>query len=136
VPPLLGARPAVLVLANRTLERAEAMIEELDAAPVVEAATFEALDSQKPFDVIVNATSAGLKGEEPPFPASCIGPDTFCYDLAYSLKDTPFVLWARAHHAMEAVQGWGMLVEQAAESFEIWRGVRPDTTPILEQLRR
>jgi shikimate dehydrogenase len=136
VPPLLGARPAVLVLANRTLERAEAMIEELDAAPVVEAATFEALERQQPFEVIVNATSAGLKGEEPPFPASCIGPDTFCYDLTYSLKDTPFVLWAREHHAMEAVQGWGMLVEQAAESFEIWRGVRPDTAPILEQLRR
>ncbi|HSG64966.1 MAG TPA: shikimate dehydrogenase, partial [Gammaproteobacteria bacterium] len=116
LPPLLAAEPVVLTLANRTLERAEAMIEELGTPPIVEATTFEALAQQKPFDVVVNATSAGLHGEQPPFPASCIGPDTFCYDLAYSLKDTPFVLWARAHHAMEAVQGWGMLVEQAAES--------------------
>ena len=80
--------------------------------------------------------SAGLHGEEPPFPPACIGPDTLCYDLAYSLKDTPFVLWARANGAREAVQGWGMLVEQAAESFFIWRGVRPDTAPILEHMRR
>lgn len=136
LPPLLGAGPAVLVLANRTLERAKAMVAELDAPPGLEAATFDELDGRQPFDIVVNATSAGLRGEQPPFPATCIGPDTFCYDLAYSLKDTPFVEWARAHHAMEAVQGWGMLVEQAAESFAIWRGIRPDTAPILERLRR
>jgi len=136
LPPLLAAEPAVLVLANRTIARAEAMITELGSPSELEASSFEALDRYKPFDVIVNATSAGLHGEQPPFPPSCIGPDSLCYDLAYSLKDTPFVEWARAHNAMEAAQGWGMLVEQAAESFWIWRGVRPDTEPILEQLRR
>ena len=134
--PLLGAGPELLILANRTLDRAQAMLAELDSPLGVEASTFEALDDRSPFDVIINATSAGLHGEEPPFPPSCVGPDSFCYDLAYSLKDTPFVQWSRAHHAMEAVQGWGMLVEQAAESFSIWRGVRPETAAILEQLRR
>ncbi len=136
LPPLLAAEPAVLVLANRTIERAEAMLTELGSPPDLEASSFEALQGHKPFDVIVNATSAGLRGEQPPFPPSCIGSDSVCYDLAYSLKDTPFVQWARAHHALKAAQGWGMLVEQAAESFWIWRGVRPDTQPILAQLRR
>jgi shikimate dehydrogenase len=136
LPPLLDAEPAQLVLANRTVERAEAMITQLGSPDVLRASTFEGLDDEKAFDVIVNATSAGLHGEQPPFPASCIGPDSFCYDLAYSLKDTPFVVWARDHHAMEAAQGWGMLVEQAAQAFEIWRGVRPETAAILEHLPR
>jgi shikimate dehydrogenase len=83
---------------------------------------------------VINATSAGLKGEAPPFPASLVGPKSFCYDLVYSVHDTPFVGWARQHGAGRAVQGWGMLIEQAAESFFIWRGVRPDTRPILKQL--
>jgi shikimate dehydrogenase len=136
LPPLLEAEPELVLLANRTIERAEAVIAELGSPETIKSSTFEELDGRGAFDVIVNASSAGLRGEKPPFPASCIGPDSFCYDLAYSLKDTPFVEWARSHHAMEAVQGWGMLVEQAAESFWIWRGVRPDTAPILEQLRR
>ncbi|NIW24197.1 MAG: shikimate dehydrogenase [Gammaproteobacteria bacterium] len=133
--PLVEASPAVLVLANRTIERAEEMIGELDSAENLRACTFTALADEPPFDIVVNATSAGLHGEEPPFPPACVGPDTLCYDLAYSLKDTPFVLWARANGAREAVQGWGMLVEQAAESFFIWRGVRPETAPILEHMR-
>jgi len=136
LPPLLDAAPAELVLANRTVERADAMITQLGSPDVLRASTFDGLDDEKAFDVIVNATSAGLHGEQPPFPASCIGPDSFCYDLAYSLKDTPFVVWAREQHAMEAAQGWGMLVEQAAQAFEIWRGVRPETAPILEHLPR
>ena len=134
--PLVEASPAALVLANRTIERAEDMIDELDASETLTALTFEALADEAPFDIIVNATSAGLRGEEPPFPPDCVGPDTLCYDLAYSLKDTPFVVWANANGAREAVQGWGMLVEQAAESFFLWRGVRPDTAPILEHMRR
>ncbi len=134
--PLVEASPATLVLANRTLERAESMIAELDAAEHLSASSFDALADEPAFDIVINATSAGLRGEEPPFPSACVGPDTLCYDLAYSLKDTPFVLWSRENGAREAVQGWGMLVEQAAESFFIWRGVRPDTAPILEHMRR
>ena len=134
--PLVEASPAALVLANRTIERAEEMISELGSNDNFTALTFDALANEAPFDIIVNATSAGLRGEEPPFPPACVGPDTLCYDLAYSLKDTPFVLWAHANGAREAVQGWGMLVEQAAESFFIWRGVRPDTAPVLEHMPR
>jgi len=134
--PLVEASPAALVLANRSIERADAMIGELDPAESLTACTFAALADESPFDIVVNATSAGVRGEDVPFPPTCVGPDTLCYDLAYSLKDTPFVLWARANGVREAAQGWGMLVEQAAESFFIWRGIRPDTAPILEQLRR
>ena len=71
----------------------------------------------------------------PPFPTSLVGPRTFCYDLVYGSSDTPFVAWAKTHGAEHAVHGWGMLVEQAADSFEIWRGVRPDTKQLLKQPR-
>jgi shikimate dehydrogenase len=87
------------------------------------------------FDLIVNATSASLRGEVPLIPIDTVGPTTTCYDMAYGSGDTPFVTWARRLGAARAEQGWGMLVEQAAESFELWRGVRPDTAPVLEALR-
>ena len=134
--PLLEASPAALVLANRTVERADAMIAELDSNEILSSSTFADLADEPPFDIVINATSAGVRGEDLPFPTACVGPDTLCYDLAYSLKDTPFVRWALANGVREAAQGWGMLVEQAAESFYIWRGVRPDTAPVLQQLRR
>ena len=134
VTPLLDLGPAELVLANRTLARAETLVAELELGGQVETCDFDALANRAPFDLLINATSAGLRGEQPPFPASCLGPGSFCYDLVYGLKDTPFVLWSREHGAGTAVPGWGMLVEQAAESFLIWRGVRPDTAPILEQI--
>jgi shikimate dehydrogenase len=132
--PLLDTEPAEVVLANRTLERATALVEQFEATGEFTACRFEDLEGQEPFDLIVNATSAGTRGESPPFPSSCVGPDSFCYDLAYGLKGTPFVAWARKHGARNAVQGWGMLVEQAAESYQIWRGMRPDTEPILAKL--
>jgi shikimate dehydrogenase len=75
-----------------------------------------------------------VRGENLPFPTSCVGSASFCYDLAYGLKGTPFVAWARKHGARKAVQGWGMLVEQAAESYRIWREVRPETAEILAKM--
>jgi shikimate dehydrogenase len=135
VGPLLAARPSELVLANRTKERAVDLVAHFDS-PLLRAVTFDALGELPAFDLLLNATSAGLKGEAPPFAGSLVGPQSFCYDLVYSVSDTPFVQWARAHGAGRAVQGWGMLIEQAAESFFIWRGVRPDTKPILKQLVR
>ena len=133
--PLLDAEPREIVLANRTAERADQLVAQFaNAGGVLEACPFAALANMEPFDVLINATSAGLKGDNPPFPPDCVGAESFCYDLAYSLKDTPFVLWARQHSAGKAAQGWGMLIEQAAESFFIWRGVRPETRPILERL--
>lgn len=132
--PLLTAGPAELVLANRTVERAERLASDLGAGDRLTVCRFEELGDHETFDIVVNATSAGLKGEQPPFPGTLVDRNTFCYDLAYSLNTTPFVTWASSHGAGRAVQGWGMLVEQAAESFAIWRGKRPDTAPILKQL--
>jgi shikimate dehydrogenase len=100
------------------------------------ARSFAELADLAPADFLINATSAGLKGEPPPFPVSLVSPQTFCYDLVYGSNDTPFVVWAKTHGAARAVHGWGMLVEQAAESFAIWRGVRPDTKPLLKQIPR
>jgi shikimate dehydrogenase len=114
--PILAEEPATLVLANRTVERAEALADEFDRADVLSVRSFDDLTAAGEFDVVINATSAGLKGEQPPFPASLVQDRTFCYDLAYSLKSTPFVSWAEANGAGRAGQGWGMLVEQAAES--------------------
>jgi shikimate dehydrogenase len=75
-----------------------------------------------------------VHGETPPYPEAAISDTTFCYDLSYGLNATPFSVWAREQGASSSVMGWGMLVEQAAESFEIWRGVRPDTAPVLKQM--
>jgi shikimate dehydrogenase len=86
------------------------------------------------FDLVINATSAGLKGENPPYPESAIAQHTICYDLSYGLTPTSFSSWAADQGAARSVMGWGMLVEQAAESFSIWRGVRPDTAMVLKQL--
>jgi len=133
VPPLLAAGPARLQIANRTVAKADALAEQFTDLGDVAACRFDELGGLQ-FDLIINATSAGLSGDVPPFPASIIDADVICYDLSYSMGDTPFCAWARAHGAGEAHQGWGMLVEQAAESFLIWRGVRPDTAPVRSLL--
>jgi shikimate dehydrogenase len=133
--PLLNENPAELTIANRTKERAEEIVAKLGGTLLV-ARGFAEIADLAPVDFLINATSAGLKGEAPPFPTSLVGPHTFCYDLVYGSNDTPFVVWAKTHGAARAVHGWGMLVEQAAESFAIWRGVRPDTKPLLKQIPR
>lgn len=133
VPALLDAGLAQLTIANRGVERAEALAERFADDGEVTASAFDELPSQ-PYDLVINATSAGLNGEVPPFPASIIGPDTVCYDLSYAMTDTPFIAWAREQGCRKPHQGWGMLVEQAAESFRIWRGVRPDTAPVRRRL--
>jgi len=132
--PLLKENPLEVTLANRTRERADEVVAKLGGALL--ARTFAELAELPPVDFLINATSAGLKGEAPPFPTSLVGPRTFCYDLVYGSSDTPFVAWAKTHGAEHAVHGWGMLVEQAADSFEIWRGVRPDTKQLLKQAPR
>ena len=113
-----------------------ALVKLLGSPPALAACAFDALEVYKPFELVINATSAGLQGDLPPFPPSCLGSDTFCYDLSYRLKqDTPFVSWARTQAVRGAEQGWGMLVEQAAEAFFIWRGQRPDTRELLDYAR-
>jgi len=137
IPSLLEAEPRQIVIANRTAQRAAALAREFgpDGAKLgdVGACGFDELGDRR-FDLIINATSAGLAGEVPPFPAAILGPDVTCYDLSYAMKPTPFVAWATANGAKNVHQGWGMLVEQAAAAFHIWRGIQPDTRSILANL--
>jgi shikimate dehydrogenase len=134
IAPLLGLEPATLVIANRTAGRAEALAAAFADLGVVQGVAFEYIGEQ-PFDLIINATSASLSGDIPPIPPGAIGPDTVCYDLAYGRSATAFVRWAEGAGCARALQGLGMLVEQAAESFRLWRGVRPETTQVLAALR-
>ncbi|MNJ47912.1 shikimate dehydrogenase [Pseudomonas alkylphenolica] len=133
--PLLAHNPASLVIANRTVEKAEQLAREFADLGPVAASGFSWL--QEPVDLIINATSASLAGELPPISASLIEPGkTVCYDMMYGKEPTPFCRWASEHKAAKVLDGLGMLAEQAAEAFFIWRGVRPDTAPVLDELRR
>jgi shikimate dehydrogenase len=134
VAPLLVLRPAELVVANRTAERAQAFIADFADLGSVRGCGFEDI-GERAFDVVINATSASLSGEVPAVPSTVILPETVCYDMAYGRSETPFLKWARENRCDRAFQGWGMLVEQAAESFQLWRGVRPQTAPVLAALR-
>jgi len=136
---LAELRPDELVVANRTLQRARDIAEELADIGRIKARAFDELSIDEEldvpvFDLVINATSAGLDGKVAAFPPQIIGPQTVCYDLSYSMNDTPFISWAREQGCKTAHQGWGMLVEQAAESFDIWRGVRPDTAEVRAKL--
>lgn len=133
VPALFEAGPREIVVANRTVDRAEQLAREFRALGTIAACGFADLEGGT-WDLVINATSAGLQGEVPPFPPSIAGPGTLCYDLSYAMHDTPFVAWAKDHGAGRVAQGWGMLVEQAAEAFRLWRGVRPDTRPVIARL--
>ncbi len=132
--PLLAAGPASLLIANRTVGRASDLASEFAARGDVESCSFDEVPASQTFDLVINATSAGVRGETPPYPESAIGKATVCYDLSYGLTPTPFSRWAADQGADRSLMGWGMLVEQAAESFHIWRGVRPDTAAVLKQM--
>ncbi|MBK8455284.1 MAG: shikimate dehydrogenase [Thiofilum sp.] len=130
--PLLEQQPAELVIANRTVSKAHELAQAFADLGQVSGCSFEAVIGR--FDVIINGTSASLQGELPPIPTTCINAETFCYDMMYSAKPTVFMQWAAEQGANQVVDGLGMLVEQAAEAFYIWRGVRPETQPVLQQL--
>jgi shikimate dehydrogenase len=132
--PLLGLEPAMVVIGNRTPERAVALAAAFSDLGVTQGVGFQDV-GEEPFDLVINATSASLSGDIPPLPPGAVNSSTVCYDLAYGKSATAFVAWARQHGCARALQGWGMLVEQAAESFELWRGVRPTTAPVLAALR-
>ncbi len=132
--PMLEMQPASLRIANRTLGKAQALADHFSRSGPVSACRFNVVPVTENYDLIINATSAGLHGDNPPYPAAAVSEQTICYDLSYGLKPTPFCVWAREQGAAQAVMGWGMLVEQAAESFRIWRDVRPDTAEVLKHL--
>jgi shikimate dehydrogenase len=129
IEPLLDQRPAVFVIANRTVSRAEELAELFGRG--VRACSFDA--AYTPFDLVINATAASLAGDLPPLSPRVFTPDTLAYDMMYG-RDTPFLDFAYTHGA-RTTDGLGMLVEQAAEAFYLWRGVRPDTAPVIASLR-
>jgi len=132
--PLLEAAPAELVIANRTVERAVELADAFEEMGNVAGSSFDDLDGSR-FDLVINGTAASLKGEVPALPDNLLARGAFCYDMMYAAEPTAFMLWADEHGAELAADGLGMLVEQAAESFEIWRGVRPDTAAVIRAVR-
>jgi shikimate dehydrogenase len=134
--PLLASGPAYLEIANRNAERAAALADEFAARGEVRGVGFDEISTTGAFDLVLNATAASLQQTLPPIPPSVIAPTTLCYDMAYGKGDTTFTRWAKSAGAGRAETGWGMLVEQAAESFLLWRGVKPDTKPVLEAVKR
>ncbi len=133
--PILQESPALLVIANRTEANANALAAAFSSYhESVQACALSALTKFE-FDLIINATSASLTDAIIELPVSLLGKQAYCYDMMYGKEPTPFMKWAQKHHVAIVSDGLGMLVEQAAESFYIWRGVRPDTQPVLEILR-
>ena len=131
--PLLERDLRALVIANRTPERARKLAAEFADLGSISGCGFAEIEGP-PYDLIVNATSASMQGEMPDMPVGLVGEGTVCYDMAYGRGHTPFTLWAKSLHAARTTKGWGMLVEQAAESFLLWRGIRPATQPVLQAL--
>jgi shikimate dehydrogenase len=132
--PLLRKHPALLVIANRTVDKAQQLARAFADLGAVRGCSFDALVGNQ-FDLVINATSAGMSGELPPLPTDLLSDGCCCYDLVYGAQPTPFMRWAASETAWAVADGLGMLVEQAAESFCIWRGVRPNTKPVIDAVR-
>jgi shikimate dehydrogenase len=132
--PLLAHDLRAVVIANRNVARAQELAGSFGDLGSVQGCSYDDLTTGPAFDIVINATAAGLNGETPPLALVNVGADTVCYDMGYSKVETPFGRWASAAGCRQVYKGWGMLVEQAAESFLIWRGVRPDTAPVLAVL--
>jgi shikimate dehydrogenase len=131
--PLFNAGVGI-VIANRTVEKAQQLAVPFEGAGTVFGKRYEDLAGRK-FDLVINATSSGLSGDLPPLPDGLFKPGALAYDMMYG-KETPFMAFARNQGAASVSDGLGMLVEQAATAFALWRKVRPDTGPVLEKLRR
>lgn len=132
IAPILAEKPKLLVIANRTPEKAVLLETKFSKLGPITHKTFNELNSC--YDLIINATSASLAGEIPALSNKIINENSFCYDLAYAAELTPFLQWAKQNQAAHAVDGLGMLVEQAAESFYLWRGIKPETQPVIALL--
>lgn len=131
--PLFEQNPSKIVIANRTVDKAIDMANEFANLGYIEGCGYDQLNNAQ-YDLVINATSASLSGELPPLPDTLLSESACCYDLAYSDKPTTFIRWAKEHHADKCLDGLGMLVEQAAEAFYLWRGIRPKTAPVLKLL--
>ncbi|MEC9314425.1 MAG: shikimate dehydrogenase [Pseudomonadota bacterium] len=133
VEPLLGYDPLELFVANRTASKAHALADLFSDLGHIRGGGFE--DIKPPYDVVINATAASLQGEVPPLPDNLLADNAACYDMMYSDSDTAFISWAKQHAAAKTIDGLGMLVEQAAEAFRLWRGVMPDTQSVMALIR-
>lgn len=132
--PLLQERPRELLVVNRTAARAAELVAEFADIGSLEGGAFDVIGSRQ-FDLIINATSAGLSGAVPELPSSMLTRRSRCYDMVYGAAAAPFMRWAADHDALAVSDGLGMLVEQAAESFYLWRQLRPDTRSVIDHLR-
>jgi len=130
--PLLCEKPREVLIANRTVDKAERLA--VDFKSVVSACDFSALAARQ-FDLLINGTSASLAGMQLPLPDGLLAPGAWCYDMMYGDEPTVFMRWGEKQGAARSLDGLGMLVEQAAESFLLWRGVRPATEPVIRALR-
>jgi len=140
--PLLDEAPTRLVIANRTADRATGLAAAFQAStvknhakPIITGCGYDELPGQQ-FDLVINATAASLHGELPPLPDDLLAAGACCYDMMYGDEPTIFLRWAAEHGAVVCLDGLGMLVEQAAAAFELWRGVRPDGPAVIRMLRQ
>ncbi|MDA3868671.1 MAG: shikimate dehydrogenase [Gammaproteobacteria bacterium] len=134
IEPILSEHPSELVIANRTVEKALQLAEDFSDLGNVSGGGFDQLEGRA-FDVVINATSASLHGELPPLPDGLFNDNACAYDMMYAAEPTVFMRWASEHGAEQVFDGLGMLVEQAAESFRLWRGVQPQTRPVIDVIR-
>jgi shikimate dehydrogenase len=135
IPSLLEARPSALIVANRTIQKADYLVRRFHDLGSLQAFNYRDVPDG-PYDLIVNATSLSLSGEIPPLSSAAVGAETCCYDMMYTADGhTRFLDWCRDNGAAACYDGLGMLVEQAANSFALWHGVEPDTGPIIKGLR-
>lgn len=132
--PLLDEKPARVVIANRTLEKAQELVEGFAMLGPLEVCRLDRLGELASVDLVINGTAASLQGQALALPGSLVR-GAVCYDMMYGKAPTPFMAWGTANGARAVHDGLGMLVEQAAESFFIWRGVRPQTTTVIQRLR-
>ncbi len=131
---LIETNPSAIAVLNRTRQKAEAIAGDFAGKFDLQVLDYES-QGDGDFDVIINATSMGIQDKAPPINAQLIGKECCCYDMMYGDEPTAFMRWASDNDAKIVIDGLGMLVEQAAESFRIWRGVRPQTQPVIDALR-
>lgn len=132
--PLLAERPSLLMVANRTIDKSMALADLFTSDGNIKGCGLPELSGQS-FDIVINATTASLSGEVPELPGGLFTANALAYDLMYADQPTAFMRWAQDHGATLVVDGLGMLVEQAAESFFLWHGCTPDTAPVIKALR-
>jgi shikimate dehydrogenase len=133
--PLLAKQPGLVHIANRTAKRAEVLGQRFTTNIPISASGWDTIPLA-PFDIIINGTSASLDGKLPPVSAHILGTDSLVYDMMYGAEPTVFLNWAKQHQpGCQTLDGLGMLVGQAAESFALWRGIKPDITPVIQQVR-